>query len=307
MDRLAGEYGSAFRGFDPTILIFGDSDNGIRAARESTLNHGGRVAAELPLAEGADRLDAQIAVDLVIVDVSFDHGPVLDHLFRKIQNGAASNRFSSIVSISPELADLMMTRIEHDDVSVMVGRDSRALDNAVARRLARVQPQLREDDPEPGVSPFAGPAHGGAADDTVVPSVPEGLTADLSDVPESAMTWADGSRDFDPAVIHGIIRARHLRNEFFGARLFADPAWDILLDLMAARLERRSVAVSSLCIGAAVPATTALRWIKQLTEIGLLRRVADPLDGRRVFIELTGEAIDKLDAYFTALIWGRES
>ena len=307
MDRLAGEYGSAYRDFDPTILIFGDSDNGIRAARESTLSHGGRIAAELPLAEAADRLDSQLAVDLVIVDVSIDHGPVLDRLCRKIEIGAASNRFSSIVSIAPELADLMMARIDHEDVSVMVGCDCRALDNAVARRLAKVQPRLREDDPEPGVSPFVRPAHGSTVDDTVVPSVPKGLSADLSDVPESAMTWADGPRDFDPAVIHGIIRARHLRNEFFGARLFADPAWDILLDLMAARIEKRTVAVSSLCIGAAVPATTALRWIKQLTEIGLLRRVADPLDGRRVFIELTGEAVDKLDAYFTALIRGRES
>jgi len=36
----------------------------------------------------------------------------------------------------------------------------------------------------------------------------------------------------------------------------ADPAWDMLLDLTAARAESRAVSVSSLCIAAGVPTTT---------------------------------------------------
>jgi DNA-binding MarR family transcriptional regulator len=67
---------------------------------------------------------------------------------------------------------------------------------------------------------------------------------------------------------------------------------------MAARLEGGQVAVSSLCIAAAVPATTALRWIRTLTEHGLFVRAADPEDGRRIFIELSDEAADALTAYF---------
>ncbi|MET0270518.1 MAG: winged helix DNA-binding protein, partial [Sphingomonas sp.] len=69
---------------------------------------------------------------------------------------------------------------------------------------------------------------------------------------------------------------------------------------MAARLERRQVAVSSLCIAAAVPPTTALRWIKLLTEQGLLIRIADPTDGRRVFIELADQAADGMMNYLAA-------
>ena len=42
----------------------------------------------------------------------------------------------------------------------------------------------------------------------------------------------------------------------------------MLLDLLAARLERERVSVSSLCIAAAVPPTTALRWIRTLTDKG---------------------------------------
>ena len=54
----------------------------------------------------------------------------------------------------------------------------------------------------------------------------------------------------------------------FYESIFADPAWDMLLDLMEAEIEQPRVAVSSLCIAAAVPATTALRWLKTLTEPG---------------------------------------
>ena len=75
----------------------------------------------------------------------------------------------------------------------------------------------------------------------------------------------------------------------------------MLLDLYAARLERRPVSVSSLCIASAVPATTALRWIKTMTDGGLFIREADPHDGRRIFIALAEATFDALERYFEAL------
>jgi hypothetical protein len=101
----------------------------------------------------------------------------------------------------------------------------------------------------------------------------------------------------DAGFIRSIIRVRRLRDHFFKSDLFADPAWDMLLDLMAARVERQRVAVSSLCIAAAVPPTTALRWIKGLCDQGLFVRVADPEDGRRIFIELSSETAARMEAY----------
>ncbi len=100
--------------------------------------------------------------------------------------------------------------------------------------------------------------------------------------------------------VRAILRARRLRERFFSPELFADPAWDMLLDLAAARLEQSRVAVSSLCIAAAVPPTTALRWIKALTERGLLERKNDDCDARRVFIQLSDHAAAALNGYFAA-------
>ncbi len=118
----------------------------------------------------------------------------------------------------------------------------------------------------------------------------------------AAMAAVDASSEdenerLDANFIRSIIRVRRLRDHFFKSDLFADPAWDMLLDLMAARVERQRVAVSSLCIAAAVPPTTALRWIKGLCDQGLFVRVADPEDGRRVFIELSSDTAARMEAY----------
>ena len=98
--------------------------------------------------------------------------------------------------------------------------------------------------------------------------------------------------------MRNVIRARRLRARFFDEDLFADPAWDMLLDLLQAEIAQHRVPVSSLCIAAAVPATTALRWIKTMTDNGLFQRRADPHDGRRVFIELAPSASVAMRRYF---------
>nr|WP_221773668.1 MarR family transcriptional regulator [Novosphingobium piscinae] len=104
-----------------------------------------------------------------------------------------------------------------------------------------------------------------------------------------------------PQRVRQILRQRQQRAGFFGPDLFADPAWDMLLDLTAARGEGKRVSVTSLCIAAGVPATTALRWIAQMTEQGLFVRIDDPADRRRAFIDLTDRAAGGMAAYFAAI------
>ncbi|WP_252260235.1 MarR family transcriptional regulator [Erythrobacter aurantius] len=102
----------------------------------------------------------------------------------------------------------------------------------------------------------------------------------------------------DPRHVRRIISARQARAKFFDAELFADPAWDMLLDLTAAQAEHQRVSVTSLCIAAGVPATTALRWIKQLVDSGVFVRVDDPSDRRRAFIGLSDQSASAMARYF---------
>lgn len=105
----------------------------------------------------------------------------------------------------------------------------------------------------------------------------------------------------DPRLVRRIIRQRQLRARFFDGDLFADPAWDMLLDLTAARAEHARVSVTSLCIASGVPPTTALRWIGQMIDAGLLLRIEDETDRRRAFITLSDKAADAMARFFTEL------
>jgi DNA-binding MarR family transcriptional regulator len=105
----------------------------------------------------------------------------------------------------------------------------------------------------------------------------------------------------DPRLVRRIIRHRQLRGRFLDPELFADPAWDILLDLTAARAEHTRVSVTSLCIASEVPPTTALRWISQMTCAGLLERIEDEADRRRAFIALADRAADDMARCFAEL------
>ncbi|WP_340314004.1 winged helix DNA-binding protein [Rhizorhabdus argentea] len=284
----------------PAVLVFGDTDVGIAMASASVLGAGGRLAAALPIGEARQRLDSQIGVELVIVDVSRDHGPLLDELFGMVEEGAAAGRFSSVVVVAPALLDIVAARIGHENVDVLVGRDSEALAMMMQGRLFKEPLELREtnDAAEPRVSGFRD------EEDAQIGRVLSSLAAEVASAGSAPPQGVDNDEISGAGAIREMIRARRLRDDLFGAGLFADPAWDILLDLSAAKIEGRSVAVSSLCIAAAVPATTALRWIKQLTEAGLLRRAADPVDGRRVFIELTDAAATAMMSYFAATSGG---
>jgi DNA-binding transcriptional ArsR family regulator len=115
-----------------------------------------------------------------------------------------------------------------------------------------------------------------------------------------ASTADQAAQTITATQIRDLLRARRIRADFLPGDLFADPAWDMMLDLLAAQLEHERVSVSSLCIAAAVPPTTALRWIRTLTDKGLVERQADPHDGRRVFIALAQEAADALTRWFGA-------
>lgn len=123
--------------------------------------------------------------------------------------------------------------------------------------------------------------------------------------PSMAQTQAmsvERAREVSPDTVKWLIALRRGRGRYLTYDLFADPAWDILLDLFWAELAQQRVPVSSLCIAAGVPATTALRWIKNMVEQGLLVRRPDRNDGRRVFVELAAEVSAALRSYFADIV-----
>jgi DNA-binding MarR family transcriptional regulator len=103
-----------------------------------------------------------------------------------------------------------------------------------------------------------------------------------------------------PSVLKAIIKARRNRQKYFEGDLFSDPSWDILLELTAAHIENRQESVTSVAIAASVPASTAIRKIRELAERDLVRRWTDPNDARRIFVALTDDAAKRMLAVLAA-------
>lgn len=94
---------------------------------------------------------------------------------------------------------------------------------------------------------------------------------------------------------------RRLREKVLPADLFGEPAWDMLLDLAAHHELREPVPVSSLCYGACVPPTTALRYVGTLTSSGLAQSHYCPRDGRRRLITLSESGAVGMARFFERL------
>lgn len=271
----------------PAVLVVADSERAGERGRAAVTSGGGRVLGVAAVEEAAERLDQQVSLDAIWLEIDEDVGELLDRLLDRLDVEASADRFGAIVSAPPELIDPIAARMRRGAIQHLCEPTERDRDEALSAAFHRQPARLH--DVNRGTTPRLQQLSeevGRIAN----------MLAELSEDAD-AEPAGPGQPTISAATIRAIIRARRQRDQFFPGGLFADPAWDMLLDLMAARLERRKVAVSSLCIAAAVPPTTALRWIKNLTDDGLFTRVADPQDGRRVYVELTDRAAAGFEAY----------
>lgn len=81
--------------------------------------------------------------------------------------------------------------------------------------------------------------------------------------------------------------------------VFAEPAWDILLDLYIGWLRDDVRSVSSASIASAVSISTGLRYLRRLQRAGLVECGGDRDDRRRSFVWLTPRALAAFETWFT--------
>ena len=102
--------------------------------------------------------------------------------------------------------------------------------------------------------------------------------------------------------VNWLIHARQRRACYFTPEVFADPAWDILLDLLRAEIANERISVSSACIAASVPLTTGLRWLRALEQRGLVLLEPDLGDAQRALVSLTKDSSIALRRYFLEVV-----
>jgi len=297
----------SFRPDERRVSIVADGERGREALRSITNGLDCRVLFDGDFAEAVRRASEGYPFgDIVMLDVEHDDEPALPALLDRLHLLTEAGTGRVLVSCAPESLDLVFGALGDTEATIMCragesdwlaalalsGGPLPVLQEAATEDSLRLQRLADEVDRiARTLADLAG--------NTPLP--PRGVSDALIGFRAEPAGYRPPLDTINAADVRGMIRLRRLRDRYFRGDLFADPAWDMLLDLMAARLERIRVAVSSLCIAAAVPPTTALRWIKTMTESGLFVRVADPEDGRRVYIELSSGAAAAMTSYLAAI------
>lgn len=299
----------------PTALLIADDDAAsVPAALLEQM--GARLLGEVPLAGADEKLGRMVAVDAIVLRCPRSDAQ-LTALIPALVDWMSVNETALIVSVGMEALDLAYFLLQSSDALLLCEPTDLELATAiaVALRMAGARPELQDIGRESDIARLQRLSQdaswlAGRLSDTRPAAVNGGLPGHemLADrhsdyrvepVPgREAAPSEPASRKLTESRVRAVIRARRLRAKYIDAALFADPAWDMILDLLAAGLGGKRVSVSSLCIAAAVPPTTALRWISVLSEQGVVRREADPSDGRRVFIALADEMVASLTRWF---------
>jgi len=277
-------------------LLFGSDPRRCARAEAVLVASGVRLVDSVPLDRALERLDGQLSLGLAWLELGEEDATLeLDALLARL-NGMAEDRGSVVIASAPlELVDMVAARLTDRSTEILVDPDD-------AQRVCTLSTALS------GVLEDTGVSDVGKDNAVRLRQLSDEMgriaatLARLSTGPGSPAVkpgeYKGAVPEVDSETVRAVIRARRSRSRFFSEELFADPAWDMLLDLLQAEIAQLRVPVSSLCIAAAVPATTALRWIKTMTEQGLFVRRADPHDGRRVFVELAPSASDAMRRYF---------
>ena len=269
----------------------------MRRARETADRSGLRIGAELGIEDAGARLGQQASLAAVWIEIDRECGRSLDELLDQVDELVAKRRVGAVVSLTSDIIDSLGDRLFDGDAQIVIDGNpiERAASLALATAVGRAPERANDISRDPGaerlrqLSDEVGRIAATLARLSTVPANPQSelrkpVEDDVPDIPVDA--------------VRSVIRARRMRTRYFAEDLFADPAWDMLLDLLQAEIAQLRVPVSSLCIAAAVPATTALRWLKSMTERGIFERRADPHDGRRVFVELSRDASVAMRRYF---------
>lgn len=98
---------------------------------------------------------------------------------------------------------------------------------------------------------------------------------------------------------------RRRREQLFGAQLFSEPVWDMMLDLLVHHEQGRLVNVTSLCVASMASFSTALRWIQAMEKEGFIVRVPDAHDRRQILVRPTPEFIARFRQFLES--WAEAS
>src|SRR5438270_597577 len=240
----------------PPMLLAASSDEAMSLAEHSAAAAGLRVGACLPIEEAAERIEQQIAATAVWVELDRDGGHAMDELLAKIGKDVDDGRYAAVVSATSDLLDPIAASLDGSGVELIIdaGEADRVAALAIATSRRGMPHHVADVASDNNAERLRQLSEEVSRIASTLARLSTGPGAPIRPIEKSSIG------DVPPLsveTVRSVIRARRMRARYFRDELFADPAWDMLLDLLQAEIAQLRVPVSSLCIAASVPATTA--------------------------------------------------
>lgn len=278
------------------VLIAGSNEICLMRATRTVHALGLRVGDAVLVEDAPERFRRQASASAVWLELDGELTDAMTAAVAAVNSDAAEGRKAAIVAATPSLVDDLFGAVD-DQVLLLVDADDAERASALSLALALNGERHKAADV---ASDRSAERLRQLSDEVsrIATTLARLSTGPSGPAPAAVVQQASSGPEVSLDLVRKTIRARRLRGRYFREDLFADPAWDMLLDLLHAELSHLRVPVSSLCIAASVPATTALRWLKTMVKEGLFVRRSDPHDGRRVFVQLAPATSDALRNYF---------
>jgi hypothetical protein len=138
----------------------------------------------------------------------------------------------------------------------------------------------------------------------------ENLTKLAEELAEAARRFDAASNDSDSEAsidamsprqyFTSLLELRRTRERYFGSELFGEPAWDIMLELMLARIEDREILSSQLKSHAGSPAIVTRHYLEALVEAKLVDKFENAANVDDPCIVLSSEAARRMAELYRA-------
>ncbi|APG62720.1 hypothetical protein LPB140_07850 [Sphingorhabdus lutea] len=79
---------------------------------------------------------------------------------------------------------------------------------------------------------------------------------------------------------------------------FVNPIWALLYEIYERSKKEDGIAISSLGLDNGIPLTSVLRYVDEMTNDGIIHKVRDKKDKRRMLVKMEPKIDEQLDAIF---------
>jgi hypothetical protein len=228
----------------PPLRVGAPSEAALRRARDTAGLAGLRAVGQVGIGEALKRLREQAAASGIWVELDEAGGAELDALLDEAETISSARPFGVVVSVTSDLVDSVASRIFAGNSTWLVDAEplERAASLATATALANAPARANDVSRDPGAERLRQ-----LSDEVSRIATTLARLSAVAPAPEVELRKpVEGDvPDVSVETVRSVIRARRLRSRFFAEDLFADPAWDMLLDLLQAEIAQLRVPVSA--------------------------------------------------------------